>query len=226
MCSAPAALPTSPDTLMLAHAGNRDHGLVVILVVALLVFGPKRLPEIGRSLGRGMREFKDSISGKDDKPTSCRPPPTTPRRPRTRAMRPVPRRLRHGEEATLVEHLGELAHAPVHLPGRDRGRVRGHVHVPRADPQLAQPAAAGRPQEARRPSARSSRSRRRSGSASGRRCSSRCRSSSGRSGRSWPGLLGALPALDGDARRLLRRPRRSAASPSATGWCCRPRSTS
>ena len=43
-------------------------GLIVILVVALLVFGPKRLPEIGRSLGKGMREFKDSISGRDDKP--------------------------------------------------------------------------------------------------------------------------------------------------------------
>jgi sec-independent protein translocase protein TatA len=44
-------------------------GLIVILVVALLVFGPKRLPEIGRSLGKGMREFKDSITGSsDDKP--------------------------------------------------------------------------------------------------------------------------------------------------------------
>jgi sec-independent protein translocase protein TatA len=42
-------------------------GLVVILVVALLVFGPKRLPEIGRSLGKGMREFKDSISGQEEK---------------------------------------------------------------------------------------------------------------------------------------------------------------
>jgi sec-independent protein translocase protein TatA len=42
-------------------------GLIVILIVALLVFGPKRLPEIGRSLGRGMREFKDSISGQDEK---------------------------------------------------------------------------------------------------------------------------------------------------------------
>lgn len=41
-------------------------GLIVILIVALLVFGPKRLPEIGRSLGKGMREFKDSVSGKDD----------------------------------------------------------------------------------------------------------------------------------------------------------------
>jgi sec-independent protein translocase protein TatA len=38
-------------------------GLILILVVALLVFGPKRLPEMGRSLGRGMREFKDSVSG-------------------------------------------------------------------------------------------------------------------------------------------------------------------
>ena len=38
-------------------------GLIVILIVALLVFGPKRLPEIGRSLGKGMREFKESISG-------------------------------------------------------------------------------------------------------------------------------------------------------------------
>ena len=42
-------------------------GLIVILIVALLVFGPKRLPEIGRSLGKGMREFKDSITGQDDK---------------------------------------------------------------------------------------------------------------------------------------------------------------
>ena len=41
-------------------------GLVVILIVALLVFGPKRLPEIGHSLGKGMREFKDSLGGKDD----------------------------------------------------------------------------------------------------------------------------------------------------------------
>jgi sec-independent protein translocase protein TatA len=44
------------------------QGLVIILLVLLVVFGPKRLPELGRSLGRGMREFKDSVSGdhKDD----------------------------------------------------------------------------------------------------------------------------------------------------------------
>jgi sec-independent protein translocase protein TatA len=37
--------------------------IVLVLVVALLVLGPKRLPEAGRSIGKGMREFKDSISG-------------------------------------------------------------------------------------------------------------------------------------------------------------------
>jgi len=36
--------------------------ILLILLVVLIVFGPKRLPEMGRSLGRGMREFKDSIS--------------------------------------------------------------------------------------------------------------------------------------------------------------------
>jgi sec-independent protein translocase protein TatA len=37
--------------------------LVVVLVIALIVFGPKRLPELGRSLGRGIREFRGSIGG-------------------------------------------------------------------------------------------------------------------------------------------------------------------
>ena len=37
--------------------------LVIVLVLALIILGPKRLPEVGRSVGRGMREFKDSISG-------------------------------------------------------------------------------------------------------------------------------------------------------------------
>jgi sec-independent protein translocase protein TatA len=41
--------------------------LLIILVILLLVFGPKRLPQLGRQLGGGMREFKDSIQGKGDK---------------------------------------------------------------------------------------------------------------------------------------------------------------
>ena len=40
--------------------------LLILLLVLLLVFGPKRLPEMGRQLGKGMREFKDSVTGKDD----------------------------------------------------------------------------------------------------------------------------------------------------------------
>lgn len=37
--------------------------IVIVLVLVLVIFGPKRLPELGRSLGRGMREFKQSITG-------------------------------------------------------------------------------------------------------------------------------------------------------------------
>ncbi len=39
--------------------------IIIILVIVLVVFGPKRLPDLGRSLGKGMREFKDSVTGKD-----------------------------------------------------------------------------------------------------------------------------------------------------------------
>ncbi len=40
--------------------------LLLLGIVVLLVFGPKRLPEMGRSLGRGMREFKDAVTGNDE----------------------------------------------------------------------------------------------------------------------------------------------------------------
>jgi sec-independent protein translocase protein TatA len=51
------------------------QGLIIILIVLLVIFGPKRLPEMGRSLGRGMREFKESITGKDDDEPREIPPP-------------------------------------------------------------------------------------------------------------------------------------------------------
>ena len=40
--------------------------LVVVLIIALVVLGPKKLPEVGRSVGKGMREFKESLSGESD----------------------------------------------------------------------------------------------------------------------------------------------------------------
>lgn len=45
----------------------------IVLLVALLIFGPKRLPEMGRGLGRGIRDFKSGITGHDD--TADRPSP-------------------------------------------------------------------------------------------------------------------------------------------------------
>jgi sec-independent protein translocase protein TatA len=51
--------------------------LVIVLAIALIVLGPKKLPEVGRSLGKGMREFKDSLSGdrhddEDDEPAALK----------------------------------------------------------------------------------------------------------------------------------------------------------
>jgi sec-independent protein translocase protein TatA len=50
--------------------------ILIFLVVVLLLFGAKRVPEIGRSVGKGMREFKDAVSGKDDEQ-----PPRLPQAP-------------------------------------------------------------------------------------------------------------------------------------------------
>jgi sec-independent protein translocase protein TatA len=50
--------------------------ILILLLIVLLVFGPKRLPEMGRSLGKGMREFKDSISGRDDDERAPELPPS------------------------------------------------------------------------------------------------------------------------------------------------------
>ena len=49
--------------------------LVVVLIIALVIFGPKRLPELGRSMGKGIREFRSSISGKNKEEEESPPPP-------------------------------------------------------------------------------------------------------------------------------------------------------
>jgi sec-independent protein translocase protein TatA len=55
--------------------------IIIILGIALLLFGGKRLPEIGRSLGSGMREFKDSVTGNNPEPTPELPPAEKPADP-------------------------------------------------------------------------------------------------------------------------------------------------
>jgi sec-independent protein translocase protein TatA len=49
---------------MLGNIGPLE--IIVVLIIALVVFGPKRLPELGNSLGKGIREFKDSVTGDHD----------------------------------------------------------------------------------------------------------------------------------------------------------------
>ena len=62
--------------------------LIIVLVIVLVVFGPKRLPGLGRQLGAGMREFKESITGKDGERDEDRDPsglaaaPEEPRAPK------------------------------------------------------------------------------------------------------------------------------------------------
>jgi sec-independent protein translocase protein TatA len=48
---------------MLGNIGLPE--IAIVLIIALIVFGPKRLPELGRSLGRGIREFRGSLGGED-----------------------------------------------------------------------------------------------------------------------------------------------------------------
>ncbi len=51
--------------------------LIVVLVVALLIFGPRKLPELGKGLGEGMRGFKDAIKGTPDPVKQDVPPAKT-----------------------------------------------------------------------------------------------------------------------------------------------------
>ena len=50
--------------------------ILILLLVLLLIFGAKRLPEMGRSLGKGMREFKDSVTGVEKAVSTTTPTPT------------------------------------------------------------------------------------------------------------------------------------------------------
>ena len=62
-CTRPVPGLHTTGTLVAMPFGIGIWELLILLLVLLLVFGPKRLPEMGRQLGKGMREFKDSVSG-------------------------------------------------------------------------------------------------------------------------------------------------------------------
>jgi sec-independent protein translocase protein TatA len=67
--------------------------IILLLVIALLLFGGKRLPEMGKALGHGMREFKDAVTGNSppaDDPTPELPPAEPTATPTTATMAPPP----------------------------------------------------------------------------------------------------------------------------------------
>jgi sec-independent protein translocase protein TatA len=81
--------------------------LLILLVVLLVIFGPKRLPGLGRSVGEGMREFKDSVTGKskDDEPARAElEPAQTAAAPSEPAAVPA-----EAPAATAAEPAGESA---------------------------------------------------------------------------------------------------------------------
>jgi sec-independent protein translocase protein TatA len=69
--------------------------LLFVLVIALLVLGPKRLPEVGRSLGRGLRDFKSALSGDEHEHVDAAP--SVPTEPSAESTKPA---------SEPAEHLG------------------------------------------------------------------------------------------------------------------------
>jgi sec-independent protein translocase protein TatA len=95
--------------------------LIIVLVIVLMIFGPKRLPGLGRQLGSGMREFKDSVTGKsgdDDRPALAKGADTDafgqPATPATRAT------VTRAEAPAAGEPASVRADAPAEDPPAPR----------------------------------------------------------------------------------------------------------
>lgn len=84
--------------------------IVIVLAIALLIFGPKRLPDLGRNLGKGIRDFKDGITGDDA--AAIHPTPMT-------AAEPIPE-----DEPTAAELVAEAA-----TPESVKDTARAHAPV-------------------------------------------------------------------------------------------------
>jgi sec-independent protein translocase protein TatA len=87
--------------------------LLFILVVALVVLGPKRLPEVGRSLGRGIRDFRAAMGGDDDEPAEV-PAATSPAAgsdppPVAQTASSIPPTPEHKPAAAAAEHDAPVA---------------------------------------------------------------------------------------------------------------------
>jgi sec-independent protein translocase protein TatA len=77
-----AARPCQEDRTVLTSILQPTH-LIIVLIVALLILGPKRLPDAGRALGQGLKEFKNSISPDHDDDPQDQIPAATPSTPET-----------------------------------------------------------------------------------------------------------------------------------------------
>ena len=91
--------------------------ILVVLIIALVVFGPKRLPELGRSVGKGIREFRGSVSGdhrgrRREEATETRPSRAGSSSRLTSSLSDGARAVRSPTRTAsrLVEHLDELRH--------------------------------------------------------------------------------------------------------------------
>ena len=90
--------------------------IIIVLFIVLVIFGPKRLPELGRSMGRGMREFKDSITGKDEE------------------KKPEITAAQQGQQAAPTPPAGAAAPAPPAAPQTDGEPGQTQVAEPSGAP--------------------------------------------------------------------------------------------
>lgn len=113
--------------------------LIFILVVALLVLGPKRLPEVGRSLGRGLRDFRGALSGLTDPDEDTSPSDTS---SQMTSVTPATTTL-PAEDSTastysaVTEHPMVVQPSPIHEPSGEE--PTGSALLPHVEPDETHP---------------------------------------------------------------------------------------